>query len=388
MSQKQLEASADLRKLQEEGYELELRGTYVLMHHVPYVAKEKTIQYGTLVAPLVRTADGRPETHVIHFAGEFPCDREGNPILALRLSSCRKNLGEDIWVDHDFSNKPAGGYADFYEKFTQYVKVISSPAYALDNSVTAQTYVRVEGKEEEGVFAYQDTNSGRAQITAISEKLGKQTIGIIGLGGTGAYVLDMVAKCPVKEIHLYDGDAFLQHNAFRTPGAATLEEVKEHEYKVYYLASKYGSMHKHILPHAEYITEENRSMLEELDFVFLCVDNSLAKRDICEFLLNQGIAFVDCGMGITNTTESLLGQVRTTLVTPENRQGMQMIDMSEVVPQEEVYATNIQIAELNCLNACQAVIQWKKYVGFYQNLRPHHTDIFSINDGELFHESA
>ncbi|WP_318271316.1 ThiF family adenylyltransferase [Sphingobacterium cellulitidis] len=46
-------------------------------------------------------------------------------------------------------------------------------------------------------------------------KLERQKIAIIGLGGTGAYILDMVAKTPVKEIHLFDGDSFDQHNAFR-----------------------------------------------------------------------------------------------------------------------------------------------------------------------------
>jgi hypothetical protein len=35
-------------------------------------------------------------------------------------------------------------------------------------------------------------------------------------------VLDFTAKTHVKEIHLFDGDTFFQHNAFRAPGAANL----------------------------------------------------------------------------------------------------------------------------------------------------------------------
>lgn len=31
------------------------------------------------------------------------------------------------------------------------------------------------------------------------------------------------------------------------------------------------------------------------------------------------------------------------------------------------YVTNIQIADLNALNACQAVLKWKKLSGFYQD---------------------
>ena len=49
---------------------------------------------------------------------------------------------------------------------------------------------------------------------------------ILGLGGTGSYILDLVAKTPVKEIHLYDGDTFYQHNAFRSPGAPSSDELR------------------------------------------------------------------------------------------------------------------------------------------------------------------
>ena len=71
------------------------------------------------------------------------------------------------------------------------------------------------------MFLYEDTASSRADIVTINSKLKSLRIGIVGLGGTGSYVLDFVAKTPVKEIHLFDGDTFDQHNAFRAPGAAS-----------------------------------------------------------------------------------------------------------------------------------------------------------------------
>ncbi len=54
---------------------------------------------------------------------------------------------------------------------------------------------------------------------------------IIGVGGTGSYILDLIAKTSVKEIHLFDGDTFDSHNAFRSPGIATLDEVNQREFK-------------------------------------------------------------------------------------------------------------------------------------------------------------
>lgn len=84
----------------------------------------------------------------------------------------------------------------------------------------------------------------------------------------------------------------------------------------------------------------------------------------------------------------LLGQVRSTLVTPDSQTGLSSIDMNIDDDIDNAYKTNIQIAELNCLSACLAIIQWKKYCGFYQDVRKYTTDVYSINDGVLAHENT
>ena len=77
------------------------------------------------------------------------------------------------------------------------------------------------------MFCYTDTASSRAEIGVVSAKLKGGAVGIVGLGGTGSYILDLVAKTPMAEIHLFDGDKLLQHNAFRAPGAPSIETLKE-----------------------------------------------------------------------------------------------------------------------------------------------------------------
>ncbi len=52
--------------------------------------------------------------------------------------------------------------------------------------------------------------------------------------------------------------------------------------------------------------------------------------------------------------------------------------MGEAVARGE-YASNIQIAELNALNACLAVIKWKQLSGFYQDLEHEHHLTYSTN---------
>ena len=65
----------------------------------------------------------------------------------------------------------------------------------------------------------------------------------------GAYILDKVAKTPVPEIRLFDADEFLNHNAFRAPGAASLEELREAPLKVDYFKRVYSRMHRWIIAH-------------------------------------------------------------------------------------------------------------------------------------------
>src|SRR4029077_11734864 len=124
--------------------------------------------------------------------------------------------------------------------------------------------------EEETVFKYIDTSSTRAEIGAVTAKLATvKKVAIVGVGRTGSYVLDLVAKTPVREIHLFDGDEFLQHNAFRSPGAASLEELVAKPKKVEYSHQHYSRMHRGLVPHAYGLDATNAAELQGMAFVFL-----------------------------------------------------------------------------------------------------------------------
>ncbi len=109
-------------------------------------------------------------------------------------------------------------------------------------------------------------------------------LAIIGLGGSGGYVLDFVAKTNVREIHLFDGDVFLQHNAFRAPSAVSLQELDVRPKKVDYFARLYGQMRRGIFTHPDYVTEENVENLAGFDFAFICVDKPAVRKLLSEYL--------------------------------------------------------------------------------------------------------
>jgi hypothetical protein len=211
MSGKLISLSPDLQRLRDDGYEMEVRSGYLLLHSVPYVNSRREIAMGTIVTDLTLNNDQtqRPGDHQVWFVGDSPCNAVGSAISALGDRAGTQTLCEGLEIHRRFSCKPPEGYPDYHSKMTRYVEIISNPARAIDPSVTARTFKPIVASEEESVFVYTDSASSRAGIAGLAKKLAMDKVALVGLGGTGAYVLDLVAKTHVREVHLFDGDEFL-----------------------------------------------------------------------------------------------------------------------------------------------------------------------------------
>lgn len=388
MLQQQIDLSPDLKRLRDEGFEIEVKGGYLITHHIPYVNGNREVKFGKLISNLSlnNNITIKPDNHVISFMGEYPCNNDGTIITAIQHSGQQNTpLFDGITINFSFSNKPPNGYNNYYDKVVRYAEIISSPAKSIDNTVTAKTFKVIVDSEDETVFNYIDSNSSRANIFRLNSKFKGQRIAIIGLGGTGSYILDFVAKTPVDEILLFDADDFLQHNAFRAPGAAPIESLNRKLKKVHYFTEIYSQIRKGIIPHAENITEENIDLLKGLSYVFICIDSNNAKGHIISKLRDFGVTFFDVGLGVNFADENLIGTLRVTTGTPikydhiPNRIGFDALVDNE-------YATNIQIADLNALNALMAVIKWKKLSGFYQDLKQEYNSTYTINTSQLINE--
>jgi tRNA A37 threonylcarbamoyladenosine dehydratase len=239
------------------------------------------------------------------------------------------------------------------------------------------------------VFNYVDTASSRSKIDEISKRLAQPKVAIIGLGGTGDYVLDSVAKCPVGEIHLFDKDFFLNHNAFRAPGAPSLEELTEMPRKVDHFVAIYSKMHRHVVPHPYDIDSTRIEDLREMSFVFLCIDRAPDKELIVRKLQEWGIAFIDVGMGIKMVNDRLTGILRTTTSTDCLKSHIWEKDRISFSADDDAmneYATNIQVADLNALNALLEVVKWKNLQGFYADMDDEHYSHFVLNSNGIIND--
>ena len=387
MSNKLISRSTDLKRLRDEGYEIEVRGGHLIVHHIPYVNSNREVKIGKLISTLLMSNEVtlKPDNHVINFMGEHPCNNDGSIISSIQHVVVNQQLFNDIILNHSFSNRPPNGYDNYYDKVTRYVELIIAPAKSIDPKVTANTFRVMECSEEESVFRYLDTNSSRANINFINEKFKGQRIGIIGLGGTGSYILDQVAKTPVDEILLFDNDEFLPHNAFRAPGAPTIDILNEQQMKVDYFASIYSNMRRGISPYAEKITEQNIELLKGLSFVFICIDSNSARGMIISHLKKFQIPFIDVGLGVEIIENSLAAILRTTLGTPSKHDHI-FDRIGTVDTDDNEYSSNIQIADLNAMNALLAVLKWKKLNGFYKDLKEEHHTTYTVNTGQLLND--
>jgi hypothetical protein len=382
----------DIKQLVEKGFAVAFDNNYLIIRDIPYLDSNLKVQIGAIVTKVnfIDQVRIEQEDHQIFFAGTEPYNIDGNPIPNLGGGPTHLVLSEsckDIVVQRSFSNKPTrdGKYRDFYEKIDSYVVIISGPAIEL-TTVSPYTFRVVEQIEPDPIFKYRDTLTSRAEITDLSSKLRNDVIAVIGLGGTGAYLLDFLVKTPVKEIRAFDFDHFHVHNAFRSPGKLDDHELGESKVSVY--KSRYDNFRNGL----SFIPKNLDSSCEEdlagVTFAFVCVDKGTSRKEIFDLLLAKEIPFIDLGMGLARNDSSLNGMIRTTIFTRENGQKVrdkQLVQVSDI--SDDLYKSNIQISELNALNACFAIIRFKQLRGFYMEELPYYNLVFEICDIKVVGES-
>jgi hypothetical protein len=364
-----------------DGYDLVLQNGHLNVRRIPYLALDGARTDGRLVLPVNDSggviADAIGD-HTIWFAGEEPRDERGAPLG----SASARDIGDGDSVSFMLSFKPAGGsYASLYEKVRTYARILSTPARGIDPTLTATPGAAFQVVEDGLPLVYRDTNTTRAGLTALNNVFRCHRIAIVGVGGSGSYILDQVAKTWVDRIDLFDGDVFENHNAFRAPGAAAHETLQAGRNKAEYFAEEYSRMHSGIKAHPEHLSMDNIHLLADATFVFLAAADAHERPMIMAWLRDHDIPFIDVGMGLRHVDGGLTGLLKSTTYLPGS--SISLPTKPAMAPGEDDYSTNIQVADLNALNALLAVIGWKRYLGFYATYTPANETVYKIFLNEL-----
>lgn len=392
MFQKLVSHNDDIRRLVEKGYAVAFDSNCMVIRDIPYLNGQKELQIGAIVTKLVFVNQERvtQDDHQIFFAGSVPHNLDGTPIPNLGGGLAQLLLSEtcnDVVVQRSFSNKPraTGKFQDFFEKVESYVSIISGPAIALHNA-NPYTFRAVKEVISDTVFKFHDTLTSRAEITDLSAKFKNDVIAVIGLGGTGAYVLDFLVKTPVKEIRTFDHDDYHVHTAFRSPGRLDPAELGHKKAEVYF--SRYENFRTGLFFSPKFLDDSCIEDLDGVTFAFVCVDKGTSRAGIFDLLISKGIPFIDVGMGLNRKRGPINGQLRTTYYSQERGEHVRGKELAPLTDNpDDVYKTNIQISELNALNACLAVIRFKQLRGFYFEEIPNYHLLFEVGDFKIVGEA-
>ncbi len=383
----------DLRRLVERGYAVSFDSNHLVVRDIPYLDSEGELQGGAIVAKLEFIDQKRvtQTDHQVFFAGSVPYGLDRKPIPNLGGGPASITLSEacsDIVVQRSFSSKPrnTGRFVDFFDKVESYVAIISGPAIEFHN-VTPYTFRVLEQAGSNSVFKFHDTLTSRAEIGDLAQKFKDDVIAIIGLGGTGAYLLDFIAKTPVREIRAFDLDPFRVHNTFRSPGRLDTGELGKSKAAVY--RYRYGNFRKGLSVTPAFIDASCHDEVDGVTFAFVCVDKGSSRAGIFDLLISKGIPFIDVGMGLNRKRGPINGLLRITYYSAEHGQEVMEKELAPLSDDpDDIYRTNIQISELNALNACLAVIKFKQLRGFYFEEVPYYHLLFEVGDLKTVGESA
>lgn len=385
--QKLVSHNEDLERLVKKGFAVGFDAGLLIVRDIPYLDAQKGLQWGAIVAKLV-DIDGtrvQQDDHQIYFAGSVPHDIDGTPVQ--NLGGGPHNLAlspeiTDVVVQRSFSNKPkpADKYDDHYHKIETYVGFISGPAMQVHGAEANPYTFRTIETFPESVFKFHDTLTSRAEIADLSQKFSDDVVAVIGLGGTGSYLLDFLVKTPIREIRAFDNDDFHVHNAFRSPGRLIDPgELGKKKAEVY--LDRYQNFRKGLTVQAEFIDLSSETDLEGVTFAFVCVDKGSSRSEIFDLLIAKKVPFIDVGLGLDRKHGSINGMARVTYYSVEDAEKVKLEDLAELNDRpDDIYQENIQISELNALNASLAAIKFKQIRGFYYENPVEYHRLFEVCD--------
>lgn len=370
MQENPIALNPDLQRLVDDGFHVSLEGQHLVIHRVPYVTKDRIVAYCSLISTYNEheVATGQITDHTVFVVGEMPHRNDGVSLELAMVANASKQIiaGRSVACQLSYKTEPLSVMlANYHSKMTHYIRKLGSYVEAIDTSANVRGVGSFTARPVPSVFHFPNGSSARAGLEAYEQKLELQKVAIVGLGGTGSFLLDGLAKTPVKEIHLFDHDILEPHNAFRFPGALPMDIVFGRRKKTDVLAEIYGQFRSGVNSHPERITETNLHEVEHCQFVFIAVDHGPSRGLIARYLVARGIPFIDVGIGVDKRTDALKlhARARVTLITPSTAHLIETLPVADDT-NEAVYG-NIQLSELNSLNANLALIRYKQHLQFF-----------------------
>ena len=353
------------------GLDYTIEGDTLTVGPVPYLLKSGAVGHGELICHLEREGQRlrAPSDHTVGWvAEERPHNRGGEALEKLIHNDAPQAWANGMTSICGMSRKARErGYSDYGEKMFAYARLIARETGKNWRRESVGSGVVKDGNN----MVDQETGLTRSAIGDMDGLFRKEKLAVIGAGGTGGFIVDMIAKCDVASIDIYDDDIVSQHTQLRWPGVVNRNVVEEHRNKAEYLAQIYASRtNRNIRGHALRVGGSNLTFFRDKTMVFVAVDRGRDRREILTGLTGMGVNFIDCGIDMRCAADGLTASARVVRTAPHDdlRKRTELVEKTpDKDAGEGMYEAAVQTAEVNALNATLAVIAWKQGLGFYKD---------------------
>ena len=196
----------------------------------------------------------------------------------------------------------------------------------------------------------------------------QERVAIIGLGGVGAWIADIVVKADPREVHGWDHDCIEPKNILRMPGGLD-PNVWTGRTKADWFQETYSLIHTNVHGHNVRVLLENvQEVIGGTTFAFVAVDEADDRMMICEVLAKAGIPFVVAGLSLVRKDKQVKISMR--IVTAH----VGVPSWREAIPQvgqagQDDYGS-LELPDVYSMTAGLAVQSWRKVRGqFWQEQR-------------------
>ena len=187
-----------------------------------------------------------------------------------------------------------------------------------------------------------------------------EKVAIVGLGGVGAWIADLLTKADVAEVHGWDADLIEDKNVIRMPGAVNPNWIGKP--KAEWFKETYRQIHRQVYGHPKYVDERTAAvMCSNATFGFVAVDNDEGRTIACAAMAAAGIPFIDVGISLSRRDGQVSAAIRVTTARPHDdawRRAIPKVDKAG----QEIYG-KLELPDVAAVAAGLTVQSWRKVRG-------------------------
>ena len=187
-----------------------------------------------------------------------------------------------------------------------------------------------------------------------------EKIAIVGLGGVGAWIADLLTKADVAEVHGWDADLIEDKNVIRMPGAVNPDWIGKP--KAEWFEETYRQIHRQVYGHPKYVDERTVARVcSNTTFGFVAVDDTEGRTIACAAMAAAGIPFIDVGISLSRRDGQVSASIRVTTTRPHDDVWRKAIPKVYKAGQE-IYG-RLELPDVAAVAAGLAVQSWRKVRG-------------------------